>query len=455
MPQPHGAPMPAGLRLPRLTALALARAALAGRPGAAGIAARWRECLGADAPWQVLLAERLSRFPGEHWRRLTVRSLASWIERDAAYLAAWHGEHPPTVRRLLLHEPKAMQPLPVGLERCTVPDWPHAGAMAAALGVGTAGLWRLTLPAARQRRAALAEQHYTYRLLAKRAGGWRLLEVPQPHLKALQRRLLDMLLDRIPPHESAYGYCRERSVLDHAAAHAGQPVLLHFDLQDFFGSVRASRVHALFRTLGYGDEVARDLTALCTTATPEPVLQRLTEDGGLAWAHRQRLRGAHLPQGAPTSPALANLCAFRLDLRLDGLAWTLGARYTRYADDLVFSGGRGLHAARERVETWVGRIAREEGFVLNHRKTHCQRAGRRQTVCGVVVNRHPNLARADFERLKALLHQCVLHGPASQNRAGHVNWREHLTGRVAWASQLNPDKAARLRRWFERIDWTR
>jgi hypothetical protein len=232
-------------------------------------------------------------------------------------------------------------------------------------------------------------------------------------------------------------------------------VVLKFDLQDFFTSVRASRVHALFTTLGYADSVARELTALCTTATPEAVLQRLHGEGGLSWEQRQRLRDAHLPQGAPTSAALANLCAFRLDLRLDGLAHALGARYTRYADDLVLSGGPHLSLARPRIEAWVGRIAREEGFTLNHRKTRCLTAGRRQAVCHIVVNQHANLPREAFDRLKAILHRCVTAGPAAQNRDGHPHWREHLRGRVAWAAQLNPGKAARLQRLFDRIDWQR
>lgn len=144
--------------------------------------------------------------------------------------------------------------------------------------------------------------------------------------------------------------------------------MLKFDLQDFFTSVRASRVHALFATLGYAETVARELTALCTTATPEPVLRRMHQEGGLTWIQLQRLRDPHLPQGAPTSAALANLCAFRLDLRLDGLAHALGARCTRYADDIVLSGPRHLRAAMPRIEAWVGRIAIEEGFALNHRK---------------------------------------------------------------------------------------
>ena len=441
--------------LTRLTALAVARAMLAGSPSAAGLAARMRACLDADAVWYEPLAERCARLPGEHWRRLTPRTLASLIERDVGYQHAWLVEHKPKVRRYILRERVGMNPLPLGLDRCQVPYWPHTAAIGRWLGVSDAGMWRLTRASEWQRRTPLGDQHYRYKLLAKRSGGWRLLEVPHPYLMPLQRRLLDDLLDRIPPHEAACGYTRERAVVDHARAHAGQDVVLKFDLQDFFASVRASRVHALFATLGYAETVARELTALCTTATPEPVLRRMFEEGGLTWTQLQRLRDPHLPQGAPSSAALANLCAFRFDLRLDGLAHALGARYTRYADDIVLSGGKHLNQIMPRIEAWVGRIALEEGFTLNHRKTRCLSAGRRQSVCSIVVNQHLNLPRPEFDRLKAILHQCVIQGPASQNRVGKPHWREYLHGRVAWVAQLNPAKAQRLKRLLDQIDWSR
>lgn len=373
--------------------------------------------------------------------------MAAAIRRDC--------QGPIELRRYILRERTGMQPLPLGLDRCQVPYWPHKAALGRWLGVSDAGMWRLTRPSAWQRRIHLGDQHYRYNLLAKRSGGWRLLEVPHPYLMPLQRQLLDDLLDRIPPHEAACGYTCERSVVDHARAHSGQAVVLKFDLQDFFTSVRASRVHALFAALGYAETVARELTALCTTATPEPVLRRMHQEGGLTWPQLQRLRDPHLPQGAPTSAALANLCAFRLDLRLDGLAHALGARYTRYADDLVLSGPRHLCDAMPRIEAWVGRIAIEEGFALNHRKTRCLTEGRRQSVCSIVVNQRPNLPREEFDRLKAILHQCVVRGPAAQNREGEPHWREYLHGRVAWAAQLNPVKAQRLRRLLDQIDWGR
>lgn len=445
-------PMP---NLRRLTALAIARAMLAGPQSNVGLAARIGACLDTRAEWHRDMAQRCAAWPVERWQHLTPRTLATWIERDAGYQAAWHADAAPHARRYILRENTVLMTLPLGLEGCVRPHWPTTAALAAALGISDAGLWRLALPAERRRRQPLVEQHYRFSMHAKRSGGWRLLEVPHEHLMPLQRRLLDALIAHIPPHEAACGYTRERSLLDHARAHAGQAVVLKFDLCDFFSSVRASRVHALFATLGYPQAVARVLAALTTTATPEPVLQRLREEGRMTWQQAQRLRDAHLPQGAPTSPAMANLCAFGLDLRLDGLAHVLGARYTRYADDIVFSGGAHLRDARQRIETWVGRIAREEGFALNHRKTRCLGAGRRQAVCNVVVNRTPNLPRDQFDRLKAMLHQCVVQGPSTQNRDGVAHWREHLRGRVAWAMQVNAGKAVRLQRLLDAIDWSR
>src|SRR5262249_33347161 len=138
-----------------------------------------------------------------------------------------------------------------------------------------------------------------------------------------------------------------------------------------------------------------------------------------------------------------------------GLAHSLGASYTRYADDLVISGERSLQSARPRIESIVAGIVAEEGFQINFRKTRCLSSGRRQSVCNVVVNQRPNLARDEFDKLKAILNRCVRHGPASQNRESHAQWREHLQGRVAWAVQVNASKAQRLTRLLDAIDWTR
>ena len=439
----------------RSTALAIARALLTTPVDRLGMLERLARCVDFSSERNVWLVDGLLRAGlASHW---TVPQLADALERDPAFRGAFEDVpwRQPIVRGWFMTRAAALAPAPAPLRAVPRPPWPGIGALAEGLDVSVPGLWRLTRSASWQRQAPLGEQHYRYELLPKRTGGWRLLEVPQPWLRALQRRVLDELLAHVPPHEAACAYVRGRSVVDHARAHAGQAVLLKFDLQDFFATVRASRVHATFVELGYSPAVARELMALCTTATPEPVLERLRTEGGLGWTQAMRLRDAHLPQGAPTSAALANLCAFRLDTRIAGLARALGARYTRYADDIVLSGGASLARQVDRIEAHIGGFALDEGFALNHRKTRRVTSARRQQVCNIVVNARPNLARDEFDRLKAQLHRCATQGPSSQNRAGLPNWEQHLRGRVAWAEQLNPAKAQRLRRLLDAIDWNR
>jgi hypothetical protein len=160
-----------------------------------------------------------------------------------------------------------------------------------------------------------------------------------------------------------------------------------------------------------------------------------------------------LPQGAPTSPALANLCAYRADCRLAGLAKSAGAEYTRYADDLAFSGGEAFARSVERFSTHAAAILIEEGFTVNHRKTRIMRQGVRQHLAGLAVNRRANVIRADFDRLKATLTNCIRLGPESQNREAHRNFRSHLDGRIGFVETINPAKGKRLRRLFEEIRW--
>jgi hypothetical protein len=231
--------------------------------------------------------------------------------------------------------------------------------------------------------------------------------------------------------------------------------VVKFDLADFFPSVPAARVCRIFRSVGYPEPVARLLTGLCTTRTPADVWDARPHPSldGSEHATRLRLSNRHLPQGAPTSPALASLAAHRLDRRLAGLAARLGVTYTRYADDLTFSGERDLARRAKRLAHVAAVVAGEEGFALNFRKTRVMRRGRRQTVTGVVVNAHPNVPRADFDLLKATLTNCVRRGPVGQNREGRTDFRAHLAGRVAHLAAINPVRGRKLRALFDRIAW--
>ncbi len=294
--------------------------------------------------------------------------------------------------------------------------------------------------------------HYSSRWVRKRGGGLRLIESPKHALKLAQRCILRELLDHIAPHPAAVGFRRGGSILLHASAHAGRRLVLRLDLEDFFGRVTVARVAGIYRMAGYSREVAYVLALLCTTRTSHAALELAPlplSPGALA-----RLRDRHLPQGSPTSPALANLAAFRLDVRLDALARSIGASYTRYADDLAFSGDLSYRAA-SRLEARVASIAIEEGFGLQHHKTRAMGASRRQHLTGLVVNTLPSIARTELERLEAILVNCARLGPSIQNREDHREFRAHLEGRVAFVAHVRPDKAVKLRTWLERIDWTR
>jgi hypothetical protein len=161
----------------------------------------------------------------------------------------------------------------------------------------------------------------------------------------------------------------------------------------------------------------------------------------------------HLPQGAPSSPALANLCAYHADCRLLGLADSVGAQYTRYADDIAFSGNEDFARCAERFMLRAAAILAEEGFTVHHRKTRIMRHSVRQQLAGLVVNERMNLRRADFDELKAILTNCVRLGPASQNRQAHPHFRRHLEGRVAFVAEIHPAKGLKLARLLDQIKW--
>jgi retron-type reverse transcriptase len=140
-------------------------------------------------------------------------------------------------------------------------------------------------------------------------------------------------------------------------------------------------------------------------------------------------------QGAPTSPGLCNAVVMRLDRRLAGLARRYGYTYTRYADDLTFSGDD--VGAMEKVRALAARYVRDEGFEVNAAKTRVQRRGGRQRVTGVTVNAGLGLSREERRNLRAMIHQ---------EDGGDAKQRARIDGMLAYVKMLNPEHAARLAR---------
>ncbi|WP_205850140.1 reverse transcriptase family protein [Nakamurella flava] len=336
------------------------------------------------------------------------------------------------------------------------PPLDDAGDLAALLGVDLVQLTALADTRLRGRRAR-SEQiaNYRYQWL-DRPSGPRLLEAPRPRLLSAQRVVLHELLDLIPTHPAVHGFVSGRSVVTGAREHVGAETVLTLDLEHFFAAVTAGRIWGVLRSAGYPEPVAHLLAGLTTTATPVRVLTAMPPgpDPGRQFRLRRRLAVPHLPQGAPTSPALANLVAFTLDRRLAAYAAAVGLKYTRYADDLTFSGPFRQRAHVRSFARAVGRIVADERFRINEAKTRWRGRHERQTVTGVVVNEHPAIARDEVDRLRAVLHDCRRSGPAAANRHGHPDFRAHLLGRISWVASVHPARGARLREQFDGIDWT-
>ena len=168
-------------------------------------------------------------------------------------------------------------------------------------------------------------RHYVYAWRPRAGAPPRPIAQPKHPLKTIQRWILREILDRIPAHDAAHGFIRGRSARTHAALHVARGTVMRMDLEDFFASVTAARVHGIFRAAGYSEAVARMLTGLCVTVVPRAewaALPRPDDPALIARHHRlgRRLATPHLPQGAPTSPRSP---------RSPPAAWTGGSPYSR------------------------------------------------------------------------------------------------------------------------------
>ncbi len=341
---------------------ALARAMVAGdSSGTEQIAERCQRTLGRPWPWLMPLAQRYRKtFAGKTRPRLS--EVVLFLRNDRGLSRAWQKHAHELAIATWLPQPDSMQPL-VPFAGLNLPALTSLGELAAWLALEPAELaWFTDRKGLTGRAREVQLQHYTVHLQPKRSGGVRVVEAPKLRLKQMQRTILHKILDRVPAHGAAHGFVRGRSVATFAEKHAGQLLVVRIDLAAFFPSIRAARVEALFRSLGYPELVAQALTGLCTTASPRLPWQ------GIEWKPeelselRRLYARPHLPQGAATSPALANLSLYRADCRLSALAASVDAHYTRYADDLAFSGGARFARAASRFCTEAAAILAEEGY---------------------------------------------------------------------------------------------
>ena len=436
----------------------LANAILSAEPETDAIAKRLTFVLGRDWRWISPLAKRfLENFDASIRPRR--RQVVHFLRHDPGFVEACQKHHRKIEIQHWVTGPQSMRP-GAAAQTWAIPPIHTVAELAQWSQLTPSELgWFADLKGLGYQRPQARLEHYHYRVLAKSTGSVRLIETPKPRLKKLQRQVLTEILDHIPSHPAVHGFVKGRGIQSFAGPHVGKRVVLRMDLQDFFPTFPGARIQSFFRTAGYPEAVADLLGGIVTNAVPQRIWRDASKQTEFLpspqdlWHVRSLYARPHLPQGAPTSPALANVCSYRLDCRLAGLALAAGAAYTRYADDLAFSGGERFDRSVDRFAIYVARMVREEGFTPNHRKTRIMRQSVRQHLAGLVINQQLNLRRKDYDVLKAILTNCIRHGPANQNREAHPHFREHLAGRVSFVESIHAGKGGRLRKLFDKIDW--
>lgn len=325
----------------------------------------------------------------------------------------------------------------VQLARYGLPVWRSEGELAAALELSVSALRFFSI-----HREADRFRHYVSFAVPKRSGGERVLHAPKRKLKAIQRRLNGLLVEKLPVSEHAHGFRKGRSIRTGAERHVGRAVVVTMDLAEFFPSVTFPRVRGLLISLGYSYPVATTLAVLMTEAERQPV----DVDGTVFHAP---VGPRTCVQGAPTSPGVTNSVVLRLDRRLSGAARSLGFTYTRYADDLTFSGDDTAKAAA--MVAMASRVIRAEGFEVNARKTRVSRRGARQKVTGLVVNQKVAVPREEVRRLRAILHTARKRALAGPGHEPVPHSRSSIRGKIAYLSMVDPGKGEKLLRDFEGI----
>ncbi|MBR2928738.1 MAG: RNA-directed DNA polymerase [Oscillospiraceae bacterium] len=259
-------------------------------------------------------------------------------------------------------------------------------------------------------------KHYHETKLPKKSGGFRKLSVPDQVLKAMQKRITEVLLIYMPVSRYAMAYRFGSSTIQNARYHVGKQIVLKLDILHFFDSIRYSDVKdKAFPTAIYEEPLRILLTMLCY--------------------HKDAL-----PQGAPSSPAITNIILYEFDEQIGQWCRERNITYTRYCDDMTFSGD--FDPAE--VICLVRQELKKLGFLLNEQKTRIQRPGQQQTVTGIVVNEKLSIPSDYRRKLRQELYYCRKFGMQEhlQRTGSEISadtYRRQLMGKINYVLQLTPD----------------
>lgn len=293
---------------------------------------------------------------------------------------------------------------------------------------------------------------YSFYLIKKRRGGFRRIVAPYRDLKFIQSWLKENILDMLPLSAQATGFVKGKSILNNAKIHENSEAILNLDLSNFFESITEKRVYGIFHSMGYAKNLSVELARICTAKLSQEKYESMEQKKKEYFNELYKLEEAVLVQGAPTSPSISNLVCRRLDLRLSTLANKLGVNYSRYADDITFSGSEDKLPGVRLLKN----ILEDEGFKINWDKLGKFKKGQRQVVTGLLINNRVRIPKKFKKEIYRHLHFCVKFGAYShfdRINPGKGYKKEWLLGKIKFVYSIEPDEAKKMFNLVDIIDW--
>ena len=270
--------------------------------------------------------------------------------------------------------------------------------------------------------------YYNFQI-SKKTGGKRTINVPNRSLEICQKYIKEKILDNVVLHSSAHGFANNKSIITNAKEHINNEMILNIDLKDFFPSISRKKVFYVFNKIcGYDNSLSHCLTNLV-----------MYKNG--------------LPQGACTSPIISNIVTFKLDLRLKKLSDKLGINYSRYADDITFSGDK--NTINSKFLFFVKSIINECGYQINDKKTRFESKYGRQEVTGLIVNNGKvSIPKRYLQNLRKDLYYIKKYGIEEHKKRNNIYnafYQEHIKGQIMFVYSVDKNKGIKLLKEYNLI----
>lgn len=298
------------------------------------------------------------------------------------------------------------------------------------------------------------QKNYKRFKIKKRRGGFRVIQSPEDSLKYLQKWILINILDKVSSHTNSKGFDKGACTKENAEIHLNKEAILKIDLLRFYDSINERRIYGIFKALGYHPNLAVYLAKICSVEPDNNFLKSFKkQEQTLRNITANRGEGI-LPQGAPTSPKLSNLIVRRLDMRLSALAKKHNLAYSRYADDITFSGNEEVLVKIKRI---VYKVVSKENLFVNHAKTKLLKRGSRFFVTGLSVNKESVTIPRKFKtNIEHHLFHCIKNGVQShlnKSKVKNRNFKDWLLGNIAYVFSVEKEIGQKYFDEFNKIQW--